>query len=309
MTSDFEQTPPENVSAEAERSAGAATEKAIPAAPSSVTSKGADNSSAKWWMLGLGLLGLITVGAALLLANRAVPDGATVVPSDAAPEDVAAAPESAAPEAATPEEQPEDEAAARAEWEAQMQRINAVVGSGDRAALIGDSPTKGPADAPVVLVKFSDFECPYCAIAAAEMKAFTDSREDDVLYVYKHFPLVSIHPEAVPAAKATWAAAQQDQFWIYHDGLFAFQDQLGEDYYVSLAEQIGLDIEQFNRDRNSPEADAAVAQDAALSQQLGLRGTPSFLMTNMSDSFLLPGGAPLEYFEEATDRLMAAAEE
>ena len=81
------------------------------------------------------------------------------------------------------------------------------------------------------------------------------------------------------------------------------RDKLGEDYYVSLAEQIGLDMEKFNRDRNSPEAQSAVEKDAELAQQLGLRGTPTFLMNEL----LIPGGAPLELFEEAVVRLKAAA--
>ncbi|MEL6352832.1 MAG: thioredoxin domain-containing protein [Cyanobacteria bacterium J06627_28] len=200
----------------------------------------------------------------------------------------------------------EPTAAERAEFEAQMAKLNEVIGSMDRAELIGDSATKGPVDADVVLFKFSDFECPFCAIASADMKTFTENHEDDVLYVYKHFPLVSIHDEAMPAAKATWAAAQQDKFWIYHDGLFAYQDKLGEDYYVELAEQVGLDVERFNRDRNSSEAQAAIDKDVELARALELGGTPSFLMTNFSDSFMLPGGAPQELYDEAALRLQNA---
>jgi len=256
-------------------------------------------SSPFTWMIAFALLGAVTVGAALLLAQR---PAATPEPTNAALTDA---------ENNGTLETPlnDEEAAARAEWEAQMQQINAVVQSTDREALIGDSPTKGPLDATVVLMKFSDFECPYCAIAAAQMKTFADNHEEDALYIYKHFPLVSIHDEALPAAKAAWAAGQQDQFWLYHDGLFAFQEKLGEDYYVELAGQIGLDMDKFNRDRNSPEAEAAATKDTELALQLGLRGTPSFLMSNFSDSLLLPGGAPLEIFDEAVVRLEAAAAE
>ena len=196
-----------------------------------------------------------------------------------------------------------DEAAEQAEWEAQSQLAKSIVESMSQAELIGTSATKGPSDAAVVMIKFSDFQCPYCAITAADMKTFTDNHPDDVLYVYKHFPLVSIHPEAMPAAKAAWAALQQDQFWLYHDGLFAYQDQLGEDYYVDLAEQMGLDLEKFNRDRNSPEAQAAVDADLALAQKLELRGTPTFLMNEL----LLPAGLPLEFYDEAVTRLKAEA--
>lgn len=259
----------------------------------------------KGWVLGLGLVGILTVLAALVLAQRpaATPTRDRVAADEGDAPALAEGPSEDLPDAAAAEE----EAAERAQWEAQMQRLNEVVQSMDRAELIGGSPTKGPKDAPVVLIKFSDFQCPYCAVAAAEMKTFTASQEEDVLYVYKHFPLVSIHPEATPAAQATWAAAQQDQFWLYHDGLFSFQEKLGDAYYVELAEQIGLDMARFERDRNSAEAKDAVAKDAELAQQLALRGTPSFLMTNLTDSFLLPGGTPPEIFDEATQRLKVAA--
>lgn len=251
------------------------------------------------WLLGFGALGVIIIGGAILLAQRPA----------TTPEPTNAALTEAENNGTLDTPLNDDEAARRAEWEAQQQQLNSVVQSTDRATLIGDSPTKGPLDAAVVLMKFSDFECPFCAIASADMKTFTENNEDGVLYVYKHFPLVSIHDEALPAAKAAWAAGQQDQFWLYHDGLFAFQEKLGEDYYVELARQIGLDVEKFNRDRNSPEAEAAATSDAELARQLGLGGTPSFLMTNFSDSLLLPGGAPLELFDEAAVRLEAAAAE
>ncbi|MEO1390056.1 MAG: thioredoxin domain-containing protein [Cyanobacteria bacterium J06634_6] len=263
--------------------------------------KGASGHT-KWWLLALVAVAAAAFGTAWLIFHKpaATPEPAAgVVPQQAETENTEAE--------ATEAEAAEAEAAARAEFDAQMAKVNAVVQGADRTALIGDSPTKGPLDATVVLMKFSDFECPFCAIAAGEMKTFTGNHEEDVLYVYKHFPLVSIHDEALPAAKAAWAAQQQDQFWIYHDGLFAYQEKLGEDYYVELAEQIGLDMEQFNRDRNSPEAEAAVTQEAELARDLDLGGTPSFLMTNFTDSFLLPGGAPQELYDEAVARLEAAA--
>ncbi|MEO0456798.1 MAG: thioredoxin domain-containing protein [Cyanobacteria bacterium P01_A01_bin.114] len=197
-----------------------------------------------------------------------------------------------------PEVSEEALADARAEWDARQQHIASVLQEKTRAELIEGSPTKGSPEAEVVLFKFSDFQCPYCAVASADMKTFMDDRED-VLYVYKHFPLNSIHPEATPAAKATWAAQQQDQFWLYHDGLFANQDRLGEDLYVELAEQIGLDVEQFDRDRNSDAAATAVEADLQLAQDLQLGGTPTFLMNDI----LIPGGAPLEFFEEAAVRI------
>ncbi len=191
--------------------------------------------------------------------------------------------------------------AAQAEWKARQQEINQVLSSVDRAGFIGDSPTQGSANAEVVVVKFSDFECPFCAVAAGQMKDFLDERGDEVLYVYKHFPLTSIHDEAVPAAKAAWAAGQQGQFWLYHDGLFANQDRLGEPLYEELAQAIQLDVEQFNRDRNSDAAQTAVDADMQLAQQLKLRGTPSFLMGGL----LIPSGIAPQDFGQLLDNLKA----
>ncbi|MBD2230979.1 DsbA family protein [Phormidium tenue] len=186
--------------------------------------------------------------------------------------------------------------------EAHQAIVTEVITSSDRASLLGSSPTKGNPNAPIVLFKFSDFECPYCAVAAGNMKEFVGQHEDEILYVYKHFPLTQIHPEAMPSAKAAWAAGQQGQFWLYHDGLFVNQNRLGEDLYVELAEAMQLDMEQFNRDRTSAEATAAIEQDLALAEQLQLQGTPSFIMNDL----LIPGGAPLPLFEEIFDQINAA---
>ncbi|NJL47991.1 MAG: thioredoxin domain-containing protein [Leptolyngbyaceae cyanobacterium SM2_5_2] len=164
----------------------------------------------------------------------------------------------------------------------------------DRNALIGSSATKGNPEAQIVLFKFSDFQCPYCAVTAGHMKTFVGKQEGELLYVYKHFPLTQIHPEAVPSAKAAWAAGRQGQFWLYHDGLFANQTRLGEDLYLELAAAMQLDVEQFNRDRASAEAEAAIQQDLELAQKLQLQGTPSFIMNDL----LIPGGAPPQLFEE-----------
>jgi protein-disulfide isomerase len=186
--------------------------------------------------------------------------------------------------------------------EAQQEIVTEVITSTDRASLIGTSPTKGNPNAPIVLFKFSDFQCPYCAVAAGNMNEFVGQHEDEILYVYKHFPLTQIHPEAMPSAKAAWAAGQQGQFWLYHDGLFVNQNRLGEDLYVELAEAMQLDMEQFNRDRASAEADAAIGQDLALAEQLQLQGTPSFIMNDL----LIPGGAPPELFEKIFNQINAA---
>lgn len=183
--------------------------------------------------------------------------------------------------------------------EAHQQLVAEVVMSSDRAELVGDSPTRGNPDAPLVLIKFSDFQCGFCARAAGPMKGFVDGHEEDVLYVYKHLPLTQIHPEAIPAARASWAAQQQGQFWAYHDALFANQARLGADLYREIAQDLGLDLEQFERARTSAAARDAVNQDVELTRQLRLNSTPSFVLNDL----LVPGNAPVEFFESVVARV------
>ena len=95
---------------------------------------------------------------------------------------------------------------------------------------------------------------------------------------------------------------QQGQFWEFHQALFANQADLGEELYVQIATDLGLDLEQFNRDRASDEAKAALARDLALVQEFQLRSTPTFIMADL----LIPGAVPSEFFEEALTRLQAA---
>ncbi|MEW6493312.1 MAG: thioredoxin domain-containing protein [Cyanobacteriota bacterium] len=167
-------------------------------------------------------------------------------------------------------------------------------------AVIRQSPTTGASDSKVVLVEFSDFQCPYCAEAHKTIKQFMAKHRDEVTLVYKHFPLTPIHAEAMPAAKAAWAAGQQGKFWEYHDALFSQQDKLSEEFYLATAKSLNLDLEKFNRDRTN--ADAAIQEDIRLAQTLGLEGTP-FLVMN-SEAF--NGAVQLSELEKALDRIKKA---
>ncbi len=146
------------------------------------------------------------------------------------------------------------------------------------AAVIGNSPTFGAAAQKIVLVEFSDFQCPFCARAHQTIKAFMEKYKGEVTLTYKHLPLASIHPQAMPAAKAAWSAQQQGKFWEYYDALFEQQKDLGENLYVAIAENLNLDLAKFNRDRQSKEAEAAINQDVQIARQLGINGTPFFFL-------------------------------
>lgn len=185
-----------------------------------------------------------------------------------------------------------------------QQLVSEVISDLEREFLIGDSPTRGNPDADIILFEFSDFQCPYCAQATEEIDTFLSKHESEVLFVYKHFPLVEIHSEAITAALAAWAAGRQDQFWPYHDALFANQDALGEELYLEIATELGLDMEQFNRDRASDAAKAAIARDLALASEMQLNSTPTFIMNDL----LIPGAVPADFFADMLARLKAFQE-
>ncbi len=145
-------------------------------------------------------------------------------------------------------------------------------------AVIGHSPVRGSVRSKIVLVEFSDFQCPYCATALEPIKKFMENHQKDVALVYKHLPLTAVHSEAMPAAKAAWAAGQQGKFWEYHDALFAKQEQLGEKLYVAIAQELSLSLDQFNQDRQGTSAEAAIRKDIALAEEIGVSGTPFLIM-------------------------------
>lgn len=143
-------------------------------------------------------------------------------------------------------------------------------------ALIGDSPVQGAADRQIVMLEFSDFQCQYCAAAEKNVKQFMAKYQDKVTLVYKHFPLTQIHPEALPAARAAWAANKQGKFWEYHDALFANQAKLNEAFYIEIAKSLKLDLNKFNTDRQA--ADNSIARDFQLGRKVGIEGTPTFII-------------------------------
>jgi protein-disulfide isomerase len=169
-------------------------------------------------------------------------------------------------------------------------------------ALIGSSPTMGsPAmgakAGQVLLVEFSDFQCPYCRDADVILQPFMAKHKDIVTLAYKHFPLIGIHAEAMPAAKAAWAAGQQGKFWEYQEALFTHQDQLGEVFYQSTARTLHLDLKRFELDRNN--AEAPIQQDMVLGQKLGISGTPFFVMNGETFS----GVSSVEALEQILARV------
>ena len=181
--------------------------------------------------------------------------------------------------------------------EEQQQVVSEYVNENGFEAVVGNSPRKGAEDPTALVFEFSDFQCPFCAQSAPVVRELIEKHGDSVLVVFKHLPLAAIHPEAVPAARASWAAEQQGKFWEYHDALFANQGSLGDELYVQLAEDLGLDIDRFNQDRSSPEALTAIEADLALAREFQFSSTPTFMVNDL----IIPGVPSLELFEQVFD--------
>jgi len=160
--------------------------------------------------------------------------------------------------------------------------------------IFSNSPIKGTVDSEIILIEFSDFQCPYCAEAHKILKRFLAKHQYQVTLVYKHYPIAQIHSEAIPAASASWAAHQQNKFWEYQDFLFSHQEKLGEALYLQAAKKLKLDLIQFNQDRKSQDATNAIQKDVELAETLGISGTPFFVMNGETFS-----GAVQESFLEA----------
>jgi len=136
-------------------------------------------------------------------------------------------------------------------------------------------PTRGPADAPVTIVEFSDFQCPFCARYTPVLKQLMAAYPTQVRLVYRYFPIASLHPQAQKAAEAAVCADRQGKFWPMHDTLFAEQGALELDALKDKAARLGLDTAQFDACLDDGAAAAVVAADIAAGQQLGIDATPS----------------------------------
>jgi protein-disulfide isomerase len=137
---------------------------------------------------------------------------------------------------------------------------------------------RGPDDAPVTLVEYGDYECPYCGRAEAVIRELLDEFGDDLRYVWRHLPLNDVHPNAQNAAEAAEAAASQGAFWEMHDKLIHNQDQLGAPDPEGHAEELGLDVGRFRDEMQRRVYAARVAEDVSSADASGVGGTPGFFI-------------------------------
>jgi len=155
---------------------------------------------------------------------------------------------------------------------------------------LAQAPCRGRADAPVELVVFSDFECPFCALGRQLVELLEKEAGPRLRVCFKHLPLTSLHSHALLAAQAAAAAHLQGKFWPMHDRLFDDQKALDREDLVASARAIGLDVERFKLALDSAPVRARVAGDVAEARRLQIHGTPTFLINGrqMTDPKTVP---------------------
>jgi protein-disulfide isomerase len=165
-------------------------------------------------------------------------------------------------------------------------------------------PSTGPSSAPVTIIEFSDFQCPFCRAAEGSLRQVRQKYGDQVKLVYMDFPL-GFHPHAMDAARAARCAADQDKFWPFHDALFVDQKKLDADNLRLTAAKVGLDRDKFNACFGSDKHDAGIRQDMAEGNSLGVSGTPTFFINGRE----LVGAQQAPKFNELIDDELARAKE
>ena len=167
---------------------------------------------------------------------------------------------------------------------------------------LGNAPALGPQNAPITMVEWSDFQCPFCGKAQPALQQLRAQYGNKLRLVWKNQPL-PFHPNAMPAAEAAMAAAEQGKFWEMHDKLFARQNELSPALYDQLAKEIGLDLGKFHASIEGHRNQALIQADMQAGAVLGASGTPTFFINGRK----LVGALPVEAFKQIIDSELASA--
>ena len=163
-------------------------------------------------------------------------------------------------------------------------------------------PSIGPQDAQIVMVEFSDFQCPFCKRWQEEVyQQLLAAYPGKIRLVYRNLPLTSLHPDAMSAAVAAMCAGDQGAFWKFHDKLFSDQYGLGRNAYTSYAADLGLDTSAFASCLDSGKFDDFIQKDMAFSINLGIQSTPTFFVNGLA----IVGAQPLSVFKQVIDKELA----
>ena len=161
---------------------------------------------------------------------------------------------------------------------------------------LGDSPWKGEQGAPITIVEYSDFQCPYCAKAVATLEQLLQNNPGKIKWVFKHYPLPN-HPDSPLAHVASLAAAEQGKFWEMHDLIFKNQRKVKRDHLMNYAWQLKLDTNRFQQDLHSGRFRKVIEADIQQAIRVGARATPTFLINGR----LVVGALPLQTFQMILD--------
>ena len=169
---------------------------------------------------------------------------------------------------------------------------------------IGEAPVKGPDNAKITMFEFSDFQCPYCGRSQATINQIYNKYKGNIRLVFKHLPL-SIHAKAKPAARAAMAAGEQGKFWEYKLKLMANMQNWGggneKALFTQYARELKLDIKKFEEDQKKESFGKIIADDMAVAQKIGARGTPTFVINGV----IVRGAQPLQHFEKVVQKLLS----
>jgi protein-disulfide isomerase len=166
----------------------------------------------------------------------------------------------------------------------------------------GNAPMKGPASAPVTIIAFSDFQCPFCSRVVPTLKQIEDTYKGKVRIAFRNLPL-PFHDKAQGAAEASLAANEQGKFWPYHDKLFENQQQLDRPSLEKYAQELGLNMAKFKAALDSGKFKDQVQKDAQQGASVGITGTPSFVVNGE----LVVGAQPFDAFKTKIDAALAKA--
>ncbi len=157
----------------------------------------------------------------------------------------------------------------------------------------------GSPSAPLVLIEYSDFQCPYCNLVHPTLKKIVDGSNGQIAWVYRHFPLESIHPNAKPAAIASECVAEQlgnEGFWKFADAVFADQSKMSPQYYEQIAKSLGADLAKFKSCNASPVTAQKVDADTQEAQANGGQGTPYTVLYDKKGQTGVSGALPYDTF-------------
>jgi protein-disulfide isomerase len=136
----------------------------------------------------------------------------------------------------------------------------------------------GPADAPLTIVEYGDFQCGFCLKASGSIQEVKEQLGDRLKYVWRHAPLTEYHPNALAGAEAAEAAGRQGRFWEFERGLFSDQENQRPSDIIRLARDLGLDVERFERDLTSPEVTGRVRDDMLDAEAMGITSVPTLFV-------------------------------